>query len=49
MDLLQMLKENKFKKTGESKKFKIPGQHHNIYDVSACRQSPPFEVDFVVF
>lgn len=35
MDLLQMLKENKFKKTGESKKFKIPGQHHNIYDVYA--------------
>lgn len=35
MDLLQMLKENRFKKTGESKKIKIPEQSQDIYDIYA--------------
>lgn len=35
MDLLQMLKENKLKKTGETKKFSIAGQNNDIYDVYA--------------
>lgn len=40
MKLIEMLKNKSFKKTGETKKFTIPGQNNDIYDVYAI----PLEV-----
>lgn len=35
MNLIEMFKNKNFKKTGETKKFTIPGQNNDIYDVYA--------------